>query len=38
VLAMPCDSRWRSPKGLEVVGPGYFGYPTEFIPVEVRYG
>jgi uncharacterized protein len=38
VLAMPCDSRWRTPRGLEVVGPGYFGYDTEFIPVEERYG
>lgn len=38
VLAMPCDSRWRSDKGLSVVGPGYFGYETEFIPIEERYG
>jgi DUF917 family protein len=38
VLAMPCDPKWRSPRGLEVVGPGYFGYDTTFIPVEERYG
>ncbi len=38
VLAMPCDPRWRSPKGLELVGPGYFGYPTTYVPVEERYG
>jgi DUF917 family protein len=38
VLAMPCDPRWRSPKGLELVGPDYFGYETPYVPVERRYG
>lgn len=36
VLAMPGDPRWRSPAGLEVVGPGYFGYDIPFVPVEER--
>ncbi len=38
VLAMPCDPRWRTPKGLEVVGPGYFGYDIPFVPIEERVG
>jgi DUF917 family protein len=38
VLAMPCDPRWRTEKGLALVGPGYFGYPTDYVPVEQRYG
>ena len=36
VLAMPCDPRWRTPAGLELVGPGYFGYDVPYIPIEER--
>ena len=36
VLAMPGDPRWRTPEGLKVVGPGYFGYDIPYIPVEER--
>jgi DUF917 family protein len=36
VLAMPCDPRWRSPEGLQVVGPGYFGYDVPYVPIEER--
>lgn len=38
VLAMPCDPRWRTPAGLELVGPDYFGYDATFVPVEERFG
>jgi DUF917 family protein len=38
VLAMPCDPRWRTPEGLALVGPDYFGYPATYVPVERRYG
>jgi DUF917 family protein len=34
VLGLPCDPRWRSPKGLETVGPGYFGYNHAYHPIE----
>ena len=34
VLGAPCDPRWRSPAGLDVVGPRYFGYNLEYRPVE----
>jgi DUF917 family protein len=37
VLGIPCDPRWRTPEGLRLVGPAYFGYPIEFVPVEERY-
>ncbi|MBA2596283.1 MAG: DUF917 domain-containing protein, partial [Chloroflexia bacterium] len=36
VLSMPCDPRWRTPAGLAVVGPGYFGYDTPYVPIEER--
>lgn len=36
VVAMPCDPRWRSPQGLAVVGPGYFGYDVPYVPIEER--
>ncbi len=38
VIAMPCADKWRTPKGLELVGPKYFGYDTDYIPVEQVYG
>lgn len=34
VLAIPCHSKWRSAKGLEIVGPAYFGYSSPYRPVE----
>lgn len=38
VLGIPSDHRWRSEKGLELVGPEYFGYDFAFSPVERRMG
>jgi DUF917 family protein len=29
VLAAPCDPRWHTAAGLELVGPRYFGYDTD---------
>jgi DUF917 family protein len=34
LLGLPCDRRWRTPEGLALVGPGYFGYDIEYRPVE----
>lgn len=34
VVGMPCAALWRTQEGLELVGPGYFGYPFEYVPVE----
>jgi uncharacterized protein len=36
VLGIPCDPQWRTPEGLELVGPAYFGYDIPFVPVEDR--
>jgi len=33
VLVAPCDPRWRSPEGLALAGPAYFGYDHEYVPV-----
>jgi len=38
VLGLPSDRRWRSERGLALVGPGYFGYNVPFVPVEERFG
>ncbi len=34
VVGMPCAPIWREPGALEVAGPGYFGYPFEYFPLE----
>jgi uncharacterized protein len=36
VVAIPCADAWRTEAGLELVGPGYFGYDVPFVPVEER--
>jgi DUF917 family protein len=38
VIAMPCTDKWRTPEGLALVGPRYFGYDVDYMPVEQRYG
>lgn len=34
VIGMPCDARWRLPKGLELAAPRYFGYDVDYVPIE----
>ncbi len=38
VLGMPCDPRWRTPGGIELAGPRYFGYDIDYVPIEERVG
>jgi len=38
VIAIPCTPKWRTPEGLKLVGPRYFGYDVDYVPVEERYG
>jgi hypothetical protein len=38
VIAIPCTPKWRTPEGLKLVGPRYFGYEVDYVPVEQRYG
>jgi DUF917 family protein len=34
LVGIPCDPRWRTADGLAIVGPRYFGYDVEYVPVE----
>ena len=34
VVALECYPLWRTPKGIELVGPRYFGYDVDYVPVE----
>lgn len=36
VVGVPCDPRWRSEAGLALVGPRYFGYDIDYVPLEER--
>ncbi|MDR3130475.1 MAG: DUF917 domain-containing protein [Treponema sp.] len=36
IVGLRCYEAWRSPKGIELAGPRYFGYDTDYIPVEQR--
>jgi uncharacterized protein len=36
VIGLPCDPRWRTEAGLALVGPRYFGYEFDYVPVETR--
>jgi DUF917 family protein len=33
VLGVPSDPRWRTPAGLDLAGPRYFGYDHEYVPI-----
>ena len=35
LVGIPCDPRWRTADGLAIVGPRYFGYDVEYVPVEL---
>jgi DUF917 family protein len=32
-LAFPCNPQWRTPAGIELVGPRYFGYDVDYRPL-----
>lgn len=36
VIGIPCDQKWRSDEGLKVVGPKYFGYNINYVPIEYK--
>lgn len=36
VVGLKCFPLWRTPAGLELVGPRYFGVDTDYIPLEER--
>lgn len=33
-VGLPCFDMWRTPQGLELVGPRYFGIDADYVPVE----
>jgi uncharacterized protein len=33
VLGIPCHPQWRTPGGLALAGPRYFGYEIEYVPL-----
>ena len=35
-VGLPCFPLWRTPEGLALVGPRYFGVDTDYIPLEER--
>ena len=36
LVGLKCFDMWRTPEGLELVGPRYFGCDTDYIPLEER--
>ncbi|GKX34618.1 MAG: hypothetical protein MnENMB40S_22360 [Rhizobiaceae bacterium MnEN-MB40S] len=34
LIGLPCDPQWRSEAGVDLVGPGYFGYAQTYVPLE----
>ncbi len=36
VIGIPCDPKWRTSEGIKVVGPKYFGYNVDYVPLENR--
>ena len=36
VIGMKCFEMWRTPAGIDLVGPRYFGCDTDYIPLEER--
>ena len=33
VLGFPCYEQWRTAEGLKLVGPRYFGYDVDYVPL-----
>lgn len=36
VVGLKCFEMWRTPQGLDLVGPRYFGVDTDYVPLEER--
>jgi DUF917 family protein len=37
-IGIPCNPFWRSEESLRIVGPGYFKYETDYLPIEQLAG
>ena len=36
-FGLPAPPIWRTPRGVEGFGPGYFGYKAKFVPIEKKH-
>ncbi len=36
-FGLPAPAIWRTPRGVQGFGPGYFGYRSKFVPIEARH-
>ena len=34
MVGIPISKMWRTPKGIEVLGPRHFGFDLDFVPLE----
>ena len=34
IVGFPGPARWRTPKGIEMIGPQHFGFTDEYVPIE----
>ncbi|WP_080802269.1 DUF917 domain-containing protein [Arabiibacter massiliensis] len=37
LVGLPCDAAWRTPEGLALGGPAFFGFDIPYIPVETSH-
>jgi DUF917 family protein len=37
IVGFPGPALWRTPKGIEMLGPAHFGFPDRFIPIEEQH-
>jgi DUF917 family protein len=36
IIGIPCHPLWRTPRGLELANPRYFGWDIDYVPIEDR--
>jgi len=38
VIGLPAPAQWRTERGLDLLGPGHFGFDCGYFPIEERHG
>lgn len=38
MVGVPAHDKWRTPKGIELIGPRHFGFDFDYIPIETLQG
>ncbi len=36
LVVFPCDPQWRTPEGIALAGPRYFGYDADYLPMSLE--